>query len=169
MKPILIAAALLLAPSAAFAQVAAATLPNTFDRPAADAARAQVATAAPVVPLVAPVRAAAPANVKAEATLRTLIASGQAGAMDYALLTDDLAAQVRAQEAQIAPLLSSLGTVQAVDFVDSQNGVDLFAVTFSTAVTQWMIGFEPGGKVTALRFRQAPAAAAPAATPPAAK
>lgn len=160
MKPILIAAALLLAPSAAFAQVAAATLPNTFDRPAAGAPRPQAATPAPTAPVVAPPQT--PANPKAEETLRALISSGQAGAMDYALMTDDLATKVRAQEAQVGPLLKSFGVVQAVDFVGSQNGADLFAVAFATAATQWVIGFDEAGKVAALLFRPAPTEAAPA-------
>ncbi|WP_372707054.1 hypothetical protein [Brevundimonas sp.] len=162
MKPILIAAVLLLAPSAASAQAAAATLPNAFDRPTAG-----VASAAPAAtPALAPAAAVTPANAKAEDTLRTLIAGSQSGAMDYALMTEDLAAMMREQEGQITPLLTSLGAVQAVDFLDSQNGVDLFAVTFATAATQWMIGFEPGGKVTALRFRPAPTEpATPPATP----
>ena len=47
-----------------------------------------------------------------------------------------------------------VGAVQAVDFVGSQDGADLFAVTFANAATQWVIGFQDG-KVAALLFRPA--------------
>lgn len=87
--------------------------------------------------------------------LRDLIAGAQAGTMDYALMSDDLAAQVRQQEADIQPLITSFGAVVAVDFVGVQNGADLFAVTFTNAATQWVIGFNDADKVAALLFRPA--------------
>ena len=37
----------------------------------------------------------------------------------------------------------------------SQDGADLFAVTFSNAATQWVIGFNETDKVAALLFRPA--------------
>lgn len=149
MKPLLIAAALLLvpaaAPTAALAQVAAGSLPNSFDAPA----RAPRA-AAPAVPA-----AATPANPRSEEVLREIIAGAQAGTIDYSLMTDDLAARVREQETAIQPLIAGFGAVQAVDFVGSQNGADLFAVTFATAATEWVIGFTEDDKVAALLFRPA--------------
>ncbi|MEJ6789291.1 hypothetical protein BrevBR_07040 [Brevundimonas sp. BR2-1] len=155
MKPLLIAAALLLvpvaAPTAALAQVAAATVPNSFDRPTAQTrAPAPAAVATP-----APALAATPANPRSEEVLREIIAGGQAGTLPYALMTDDLAGKVRAQEATVLPLLRGFGAIQALDFVGSQDGADLFAVTFATAATQWIIGFDEGGKVAALLFRPA--------------
>jgi len=145
MKPLLIAAALLLAPAAAHAQVAAATMPNSFDAPA-PAARA----AAPAIPA-----APTPANVRSEDVLREIIAGAQAGTINYALMSDDLAARIRTQEAAIRPLIEGFGPVQAVDFVGVQDGADLFAVTFSNAATQWVIGFNDADKVAALLFRPA--------------
>ncbi len=142
MKPLLIAAALLLLPAGARAQVAAASMPNSFDGPA------RVAPAA--VP-AAPV----PANPRAEAVLRDIIAGAQAGTIDYAVMTEDLAGKVREQEASIQPLIVGFGPVQAVDFVGSQNGADLFAVIFANAATEWVIGFNEAGKVAALLFRPA--------------
>lgn len=130
---------------AAQAQVAAATVPNSFDRPAQGAAAPAPAAVAPVT---------APINAQSEETLRTLIAGAQAGALDYSLLTTDLAAKVREQEAQLTPLIQSFGAVQAVDFIGSQNGADLFVVTFATQATQWVIGFQDD-KVAALLFRPA--------------
>ena len=149
MKPLLFAAALLLvpavAPTAALAQVAAGSLPNSFDAPA-QAPRA----AMPAVPV-----ASTPANARSEDVLREIIAGAQAGTIDYSLMTDDLAARVREQEAAIQPLIAGFGPVQAVDFVANQNGADLFAVVFANAATQWVIGFTEDNKVAALLFRPA--------------
>jgi len=149
MKPLLIAAALLLAPSAAFAQVAAATVPDSFARPG------QTAPAATPVP-AAPALAQTPADAKSEDTLRDLIADAQNGTMDYALMSDTLAAKVREQEATLIPVIKGFGAVQAVDFVGSQEGADLFAVTFATQATEWVIGFNDQGKIAVLLFRPAP-------------
>ena len=146
MKSLLIAAALMLAPAAAQAQVAAGTVPNTFDRPA---------QAAPVAAEAAPDTETAPANPLSEETLRAIIAGAQAGTVDYALMTDDLAGKMREQEAAITPLIQGFGAVLAVDFVGSQEGADLFGVTFAKAATQWVIGFNDEGKVAALLFRPA--------------
>ena len=87
--------------------------------------------------------------------LREIIAGAQAGTINYALMTDDLATRIRAQEAAIRPLIEGFGPVQAVDFIASQDGADLFAVTFSNAATQWVIGFNEADKVAALLFRPA--------------
>ena len=145
MKPLLIAAALLLLPAAAQAQVAAASMPNSFDAPA------PAARAAPAVAPAAP----APTNPRAEDVLREIIAGAQAGTVNYSLMTDDLAARLRAQEATIRPLIEGFGPVQAVDFVGTQDGADLFAVTFTSAATQWVIAFNEADKVAALLFRPA--------------
>lgn len=170
MKTFIAAAALMLASVAtaapAAAQIAAGTVPNTFDRPAraaaAPAAVAPASTRAPVQPAtVAPPASAtpgvpvSPANAASEDTLRALIAGAQAGTMDYALMTDDLATKMRQQQATITPLLQGFGAVQVVDFMTSQNGNDLFAVTFANAATEWLIGFNETGKVAALLFRPA--------------
>lgn len=161
MKPLVIAAALLLvpvaAPTVARAQVAAASMPNSFDRPAAQTP-APAPAPAPVAPTAAPSAPAmstTPANPRSEDVLREIIAGGQTGALPYALMTDDLAGKVRAQEAGILPLLQGFGAIQALDFVGSQEGADLYAVTFATAATQWIIGFDDAGKVDALLFRPA--------------
>jgi hypothetical protein len=150
MKSLVLAAALgLAAPlalsGAAQAQVAAGSVPNGFDAPAA-AARPAPAAVPPVT---------APTNPQAEETLRTVIANAQAGTIDYSLLDEALIARMREQEPRILPLIRSFGAVQAVDFVGSQNGADLFAVTFANAATHWVIGFDDAGKVDALLFRPA--------------
>ena len=146
MKPLLIATALLLLPAGAQAQVAAASMPNSFDGPVR-VAQAAPPTAAPAAP--------APANPRAEAVLRDIIAGAQAGTIDYAVMTEDLAGKVREQEAAIQPLIVGFGPVQAVDFIGSQNGADRFAVIFANAATEWVIGFNEADKVAALLFRPA--------------
>ncbi|RZJ97837.1 MAG: hypothetical protein EON88_02085 [Brevundimonas sp.] len=148
MKSLVLAAALIgLAPAVAHAQIAAGSVPNTFERPAR-AAPTPAPAPAPV-PIVT-----TPANAQAEDTLRAFISGAQTGAIDYSVMTDDLAAKVREQEAQLLPLIRSFGAVQAVDFVGSQEGADLFAVTFASAATEWVIGFQ-NDKVAALLFRPA--------------
>ena len=153
MKPLLLAAAVvLLAPAAAHAQVAAGALPNTFDDPAA---RARAATPAPAPAAPAATLSPDPANAASEDILRTLIASAQAGTLDYSLMTDDLAAKVREQEATVTPVIESFGGLVAVQFVGSQDRNDLFSVTFANAATEWVIGVNDDGKVAALLFRPA--------------
>ena len=107
-----------------------------------------------------------PANAASEETLRTIIASLQAGTPDYSLLTDDLATQMRAQAPTILPLMQGFGPIQSFDFVGSRNEADIFVVNFSNAQTEWFIGMDEGGKVAALLFRPAESAAAPGTTPP---
>ena len=96
-----------------------------------------------------------PANAASEEILRTIIASAQAGTMDYALMTDSLAAKVREQEATVLPIIESFGQLVTVGFVGSQERNDLFSVTFANAATQWVIGINDDGKVAALLFRPA--------------
>jgi hypothetical protein len=156
-KPLLLAAALLSLPAAASAQVAAGTVPNTFDKPA-QGAPAQAAPARPAASTPAESLTTTPANAASEETLRDFIAAVQTDQIDYAVFTDDLAGKVREQAPQITPLIKGFGAVQAVDFVGARDGVDLYAVTFAAAETQWMIGFNEAGKVAALLFRPAEAA-----------
>lgn len=151
MKPLLFAAAaVLLLPAAAQAQVAAATVPNTFDGPA----RVQAVPTAPTPAPEAEV-SSTPANAGSEDTVRGIIAGAQAGTIDYSQMTDELAAKVREQEATVVPLIQGFGQVVSVDFVGSQNGIDVFTVTFANAATQWLIGHNDAGKVSALLFRPA--------------
>lgn len=149
MKSTVLAAVLGLAalalPLTAQAQTAAGTVPNTFDNGAAP----RVVTPAPV-----PSAPARPANQNAQSTLSTIISGARSNTLDYSLFTPDLANKIREQQAQLFPIIQGFGAVQAIDFVGSQDGADLFAVTFATAETQWVIGFE-GDKVAALLFRPA--------------
>lgn len=166
-----VAAFTLVLPSAAAAQVAAGTVPNTFDRPAtaAPAPRTASQPTPQSAPQAAPQAAMSPtpANAASEETLRTIIASLQAGTPDYSLMTDDLATQLRGQATTILPVMQGFGAIQSFDFVGSRSGADMFVVNFANAETEWIVGMEEGGKVAALLFRpaegsQVPAGAAPA-------
>jgi len=161
MKPLLIAAALLLGAVAtatsASAQVAAGSMPNTFDRPA-QAAAAPVPTPAPAQ--ATPVTPAAPApalgtaapNPASEETLRAYIASAQAGTIDYSMLTENLAVQLRQQETAIKPLFQQFGPLRTIDFVGSREEYDYFAVVFANAATSWVISLTDEGKISALQL-----------------
>jgi hypothetical protein len=149
-----IAAALALAslatPLAAQAQVAAGAVPNTFDGPP----RPPVAAAAPAAaqPGVPPT----PANAGSEDALRDMIATAQAGRLDFARFSERQATELRPDEAEIVEVIRGFGALQAVDFVGAQDGADLFVVTFSNAAAQWIIGFDDAGKIDAFLFRPAP-------------
>ena len=156
-------AAALVIPAAASAQSlgAAGTLPNTFDRPAQSAPAAAAPRAAPT----APATPSDPAKVAAaEKALKATIAAMQAGAPNYDAMTPDLAAKVREQAANMAPLIQSFGALNGVSHVATQNGAELFLVMFANAPTQWIIGLSQEGKIGVLLFRPAPAptSAAPA-------
>jgi len=148
---------LALAPLAAQAQtasptaprpgVAAATLPNTMDAPAA---RATTPATAP-----APTQSSPQAVAAAEAALRKTIAAAQAGSLNYADMTDNLAAQVRAQATRITPVIQGFGAVQTVEHRGRENNAELFLVTFANARTQWILGQNPQGKISVLLFRAA--------------
>lgn len=159
MKTLLLAAALLLVPAAASAQVAAGSVPNTFDRPAQGAPAQAAPAATPAAPAAAEPLSTTPANATSEETLRDFIAAVQTDKIDYSIFTEDLAGKLRGQAAQVTPLVKGFGAVQAVDFIGARDGVDLYAVTFATAETEWMIGFNEAGKVAALLFRPREAAA----------
>lgn len=156
MKTLLFAAALVIAaPAVAQAQVAAGALPNTFDGPAPARATPAAAPATPAPATPAAGVAATPANAASEPTLRALIAGIQAGTLDYALMTDDLAGKVREQEATVTSLIQDFGALQSLTFAGAQGGADLFAVSFAEVETQWVIGFNEAGKVAVLLFRPA--------------
>ena len=162
MKRFLAVTALALAlalPTASVAQVAAGSVPNTFDRPAT------APRTAPVQPAPAAVAEAlsnTPAHAASEETLRTIIASLQSGTPDYGLLTDDLATQMRAQAPTILPLIQGFGAIQSFDFVGSRSGADLFVINFASAQTEWIVGMNEDGKVAALLFRPAEEGVTPA-------
>lgn len=156
MKPTLmktaLAAALLLAPVPAFAQAAAGAVPNAFDRPAQTATpQARPAPAAPA----ATAAAQAPDIARSEEALRAVIAAAQGTGFDYSDFTTNLGAQIRQQEAQMAPLIKGFGAVKTVEYVKQEGEAQMFKVTFDNQVTEWLIGFDADDTIAALLFRPA--------------
>lgn len=156
MKSLALALVIAAAPAAALAQsqpgVAAGAVPNTLDDPAARAAAPRPAAQAQAQ------AGQAPDVARAERALRAVIAAAQAGAFDYSMFSDNLATQIRAQEAQVAPLIQGFGELRSITYAGEQQGADLFEVIFANAETQWIIGFDEDDRIGALLFRPKPAA-----------
>ncbi len=125
---------------------------------------ALVLAAAALSPAVASAQAAAvsapaadPARVAAhEAALRAQIAGAQAGTLDYDAMTPTMAEGVRAQAAAVLPLFQQFGALQSVVHVGTENGAELFLVTFANVVTQWSISLDAAGKINGMLFGPAP-------------
>jgi hypothetical protein len=131
------------------APAAAATLPNTFDGPA---------TAAVVAPPVAaPSQAEVTRADMAEGVLRVVIADLAQGELDAELFTTDLANRLRPQLATLRPVVQGFGALETIEPQGLNNGASQFLVTFANAATQWVIGLNDEGRVSALLFRPAPA------------
>ena len=130
MKPILFAAALVLAPAAALAQ----------DHHAGHGDHA----------------AHAAAEVSAEETmLRTTIAALQAGTPNYDAMVPELADAVRAGEASITPMIQAFGALQTLEHQGEVQGAQHYRVTFDNAATDWFIALDAEGKIAGLLFRPA--------------
>ena len=136
---------------------AAATLPNTFDRP----------TAAP-----APATPAAPAvsNTQlAEGALRTVIDQFRAADIDEQLFTPGVATQLNAQLAEYARRIQGYGEVESIEAQGADGGAGQFLVVFENAATQWQLGLDDAGLIAAVRFREAPPESSEPTSPPAAR
>ena len=129
---------------------AAATLPNTFDAPAAPAQ--------PPRPAAVPGTTAAQVTdaQMAEGALRAVIEQFRNADIDERLFTPGVATQLNSQMATYSRLIRGYGAVQAIEPQGVAGGVGQFLVTFENAATQWQVGLEDGGLVAALRFREAP-------------
>lgn len=125
----------------------AATLPGAFDESAA----ARPAQAPPAAPPAAPASDVA----RAEAALRGVIAAFQSNQIDYAVFTPDLADQIRAQAAQVAPMVQQFGALKSVEHRGGEGGADLFRVVFDNQATDWVIAFDEDDRIAALLFRPA--------------
>jgi hypothetical protein len=128
---------------------AAATLPNTFDSPVTRTA-----------PLAAPVAMPTAGQVTeadmAEGALRAVIADLAGGRFDPELFTEELGSQIRSQLPTLRPVVQGFGAIGPIDAQGVANGTNQFLVTFENAVTQWVIGLNEDGRISALLFRPAP-------------
>ncbi|WP_029415174.1 hypothetical protein [Brevundimonas bacteroides] len=132
---------------------AAATIPNTFDAPARPI----------MAPTSAPAAAAGPTQDEvtqadmAEGALRVVIADLAEGELDAALFTTDLANRLRPQLPTLRPIVQGFGALELIEPQGLSNGANQFLVTFENAATQWIVGLNEEGRVSALLFRPAPA------------
>ncbi len=131
---------------------AAATLPNTFDGPSA-----ATAVAAPLPPpVVAPTQEEVTQADMAEGALRAVIGDLAQGRIDDALFTPELASRLRPQLSTLRPVVQGFGEIGQIEPQGVSNGATQFLVTFENAVTQWVVGLNDEGRVSALLFRPAP-------------
>lgn len=127
---------------------AAATLPNTFDTPV-------TVRSAPALP---PAPAGAVTGVQmAEEALRAIIGQIQVGDLDESLFTPTLAGRLNGQMATFTPMIQGYGELQTIEAQGAQSGQGQFLVIFAETATQWRIGLNEDGLITALQFREAPA------------
>lgn len=137
---------------------AAATLPNTFDGPAATASAQPPRPAASSTPQVTEAQ-------MADAALRAVIEQFRAGDIDERLFTPGVATQLDGQMADYSRMIRSYGAVQSIETQGASNGVGQFLVIFDNAATQWQVGLDEAGLVAALRFREAPPESSDPASP----
>lgn len=132
----------------AAAQTAAASLPNAFEE-APPAARGPQIAAAP-----APA-AMAPDVARAEQALRAAILAFQSGQVDYSVFSPNLATQIHAEAAELAPRVKAYGGLKSIAFVGQQDGAALFRVVFANQATDWVIAFDENDLINGLLFRPA--------------
>jgi len=87
--------------------------------------------------------------------LRAAIVSFQSGQVDYSVFSEDLATQIRAQAAQVTPMVQNFGALKSISHVGQQDGADLFRVIFEKQATDWVIAFDDNDQIAALLFRPA--------------
>jgi hypothetical protein len=85
--------------------------------------------------------------------LEKTIAGMKAGKTDYAAMTPELAAKVRASEAGVTKALLTMGRLQSLEYVGVVQGALKFRATFEQAATTWFIALGPDGKIAFLILR----------------
>ena len=126
MKPILFAAALMLAPAA-----------TAFAHPGHDHGGHE-----------------AQAEAGAEETmLRATIAAMPAGAPNYDDMSPELAQAVRGQEPVVTPMIRGLGALEAIEHQGVVQGAQHYRVTFEHGTTNWFIALNESGQIASLFFQ----------------
>ena len=145
---------------------AAATLPNSFGDQAAAQRPALSPGRTPIQPGERPAAtqtqartetpgALAPDIARTQQARRAVIASLQAGDVDYSMFTTDLAAKIREKSGDIVGLVQQFGAVKTMTHRGQQDGADMFRVDFEKQSTDWVIGFDDDNQIAALLFRPA--------------
>jgi pimeloyl-ACP methyl ester carboxylesterase len=122
---------------AAVTQIASAAEPGAAPRARPDSPAMRLAQTEPAHATAAP--------------LRKIITDMQRGTLDAASVEPALHAAIQAQGG--AALLARFGALQRIDFVATQNGADVYKVTFENAATLWTIQLSPAGRIAGLFFK----------------
>ncbi|MGH6741205.1 MAG: alpha/beta hydrolase, partial [Bradyrhizobium sp.] len=88
-----------------------------------------------------------------ERPLRAAIADLTLGDPNFSAMEPSLQRALAQQLQATTALLQKFGPVQKVEFAGTQDGADLYTVTFQNGATTWGIGVSPAGKVAVLFFR----------------
>jgi uncharacterized protein len=123
--------------AAAVTQIASAAEPGVEPRARPDSPALRLAQAEPTHATAAP--------------LRKIITDMQRGTIDAASLEPALFAAIQAQGGGV--LLRRFGALQRIEFVATQNGADVYQVTFESAAALWTIRLSPSGRIAGLFFR----------------
>jgi pimeloyl-ACP methyl ester carboxylesterase len=88
-----------------------------------------------------------------EPALREIIEQLRAGNPDESMLEPELGQAIKQQMAGVRSLLARLGSLQRVEFIGNQSGVDLYRGIFANGATIWAIAMSPARKIATLSFR----------------
>ena len=95
--------------------------------------------------------AQAEAARESAAALRKVITDLQSGMPDAASMEPALYAALHTQN--VSALIARLGALQRIDFVATQNGADVYRVTFANGASLWTIAVSPSGHIAGLFFK----------------
>jgi ABC-type transporter Mla subunit MlaD len=110
-----------------------------------------VTAAAPAALTTAAVAQDAEAPATKE-VLEEAIADIRSGDPDLSRFTDELGAQIDAQQDAVDTFFAQSGAVENVAYQMEQEGIDVYLVQFENADTVWGIAME-GDKIATLAFR----------------
>jgi DNA-binding transcriptional MerR regulator len=92
-----------------------------------------------------------------EEALRRLIMQSRLGEIDYAAMTDALAALTREQATTMAAELGSAGALQGMRFRGvGRDGCDVYEVSFANGDMEWRIALATDGKIRTIFLRWLP-------------
>lgn len=92
-----------------------------------------------------------------EEALRNLVVQCQRGEVDYAAMTDALAALTREEVTVIAAELNLAGALQGIKFKGvGRDGCDVYKVSFANGDTEWRIDLAADGKMSTVSLRWLP-------------
>lgn len=85
------------------------------------------------------------------AALRKVITDLQRGAPDAASMEPALYAAL--QNPGVAAMVARFGALQQIEYVTTQNGADIYRVSFANGASLWTIAVSPAGRIAGLFFK----------------